>query len=66
MLYKISFDKPIHSMLSLPSDLDPTSRTVLVGFADGVIRALLQCSDGWKVTAIFKPHTGVLLQLGHG
>ena len=60
MLYKIGFDKPICSLLRLPSDLDGTSRTVLVGLADGSLRAVLQCADGWKVTASFKPHTGAM------
>lgn len=58
MLYKTSFDEPACSMLTLPSALDSTQRTVLVGFADGVVRALLQCSDAWKITARLKPHSG--------
>lgn len=49
-------------MLPLPSDLDSTQRTVLVGFADGVVRALLQCSDAWKVIARLKPHSGTMLK----
>ena len=56
----MGFDKPICSLLSLPSDLDSTSRTFLLGFADGVVRAVLQCSDAWKVTARLKPHSGVV------
>ena len=45
-------------MLCLPIALDSTARTTLVGFGDGVVRALMQCSDAWKVTASFKPHSG--------
>lgn len=54
----MGFDKPICSLLSLPSGVDSTSRTFLLGFADGVVRAVLQCSDAWKMTARFKPHSG--------
>lgn len=64
MLYKTGFDKPIHCMMGLPSDLESTQRTVLLGFADGVVRAVMQCSDAWKVTARFKPHSGMLLHDG--
>ena len=45
-------------MLYLPITLDSRAQTVLVGFADGVVRALLLCSDAWKVVASFKPHSG--------
>ena len=64
LLYKTGFDKPIHCMMGLPSDLDSTQRTVLLGFADGVVRAVMQCSDAWKVTARFKPHSGMSLHDG--
>lgn len=49
-------------MLYLPIALDSSARTVLVGFADGVVRALLLCSDAWKVVATFKPHPGIALK----
>lgn len=58
-LYQAAFSAPAHSMLYLPTALDSTARTVLVGFGDGVVRALMQCSDAWKVTASFKPHSGI-------
>lgn len=58
MLYKAVFSSPAHSMLYLPITLDSRAQTVLVGFADGVVRALLLCSDAWKVVASFKPHSG--------
>ena len=47
-------------MLYLPTALDSTARTVLVGFGDGTVRALLQCLDAWKITASFKPHSGMM------
>lgn len=62
-LYKIGFGSPACSMLYLPTTLDSTARTVIVGFADGVVRALLMCSDAWKVTATFKPHSGAISML---
>lgn len=66
MLYQARFDTPVHSMLFLPTALDSAARTVLVGFGDGVVRALLQCLDAWRVTAAFKPHSGAaLLSLTH-
>ena len=58
LLYKVGFSSPACSMLYLPIALESTARTVLVGFADGVIRALLLCSDAWKVIATFRPHSG--------
>ena len=58
MLYQARFDSPVHSMLFLPTTLDSEARTVLVGFGDGVVRALLQCLDAWRITAAFKPHSG--------
>jgi len=62
-LYKLGFGSPACSMLYLPTTLDSTARTVMVGFADGVVRALLMCSDAWKVTATFKPHSGAISML---
>ncbi len=62
-LYKSGFGSPACSMLYLPTTLDSTARTVLVGFADGVVQALLMCSDAWKVTATFKPHSGAICML---
>ncbi|KAL0027158.1 hypothetical protein WJX79_011044 [Trebouxia sp. C0005] len=62
-LYKSGFGSPACSMLYLPTTLDSTARTVMVGFADGVVRALLMCSDAWKVTATFKPHSGAVQAL---
>lgn len=53
-------------MLYLPIALDSTARTVLVGFADGVVRALLLCSDAWKVVATLKPHSGTALKPAGG
>ncbi len=47
-------------MLYLPTALDSTARTVLVGFGSGVVRALLLCSGAWKVIASFQPHSGML------
>ncbi len=62
-LYKSGFGSPACSMLYLPTTLDSTARTVIVGFADGVVRALLMCSDAWKVTVTFKPHSGAVCLL---
>lgn len=59
-LYHAKFSTPAHSLLFLPTALDSTARTVLVGFSNGVVRGLMQCLEAWKVTSTFKPHSGRL------
>jgi|AntAceMinimDraft_5_1070358.scaffolds.fasta_scaffold100825_1 WD40 repeat protein len=39
-----------------PLHVDPSGRTALVGFADGVVRVVLRCADAWKLVDCIKPH----------
>eukprot|EP00958_Prasinococcus_capsulatus_P003259 scaffold302_cov397-Prasinococcus_capsulatus_cf.AAC.7 len=63
IVYKRTFNAPATSVLWLPSEDDPYARTVLAGFADGVIRTLLRCSDAWKLTKVMKPHTKAVVDI---
>lgn len=35
----------------------PDGRTLLVGFADGVLRVLARTPDAWRLVQVVKPHT---------
>ena len=41
-----------------PQALDPRARTIIVGFTDGVIRALYRAETAWLRIQSFKPHNG--------
>jgi hypothetical protein len=36
--------------------VDPEYRTILVGFEDGVVRALRRYADSFKLIQVLKPH----------
>lgn len=57
VVIRSSFNTGATSMLVLGPKADPTGRTVIVGFEDGVVRVLLRCQDTWKLIGAFKPHT---------
>lgn len=44
------------SMAVLPHSVDPAQRTVLLGYANGVVRLVCRCSDGWRLLAASRPH----------
>ena len=56
VVIRSSFNTGATSMLVLGPKADPTGRTVIVGFEDGVVRVLLRCQDTWKLIGAFKPH----------
>ena len=43
-----------------PTNVDESGRAAVVGFGDGVVRVLLLCRDGWKLTCVVKPHNGTV------
>ena len=55
-LFEVSFAEPATVLASAPKSVDPTGRIVIVGFADGVVRVLLRCLDGFKTLWVGKPH----------
>jgi hypothetical protein len=40
----------------LPVSVDAQQRTAVLGFADGSVRLLRLCADGWRLLAAVKPH----------
>lgn len=54
--FKVVFGVAATAMVLLPRELDSSCRTLLVGFSDGTVRALLRCGDGFKLASAFKPH----------
>ena len=56
LLYTRSFSSPVSAMLMLPPHVDPSQRVTLVGFKDGLVRALMRDVGEWKLAAAFKPH----------
>mgnify|MGYP001188008898 CR=1 FL=1 len=56
IVIKSTFHCGATSILVLGPKADPTGRTVIVGFEDGVVRVLLRCQDTWKLIGAFKPH----------
>jgi WD40 repeat protein len=53
------FNSAATSLEWVPSTVDPTGRTVAVGFADGVLRVLERCVDGLSLSTVSKPHDSV-------
>ena len=56
------FNSPCSSMLWAPSEIDPQLRTLLVGFADGVVRVVALEGSGDAINHVslkhaFKPHS---------
>lgn len=56
VLQQHRFGSGISSMTTLPLAADSEQRCVLLGFADGCVRLVQRCSDGWAVKATVKPH----------
>lgn len=56
MVYKRHFSSAATTMLMLPPHIDPSQRVVLVGFEDGVVRALARTASEWRLVAALKPH----------
>lgn len=57
-LHSRRFCAPALCMTPLPATADSSCSTLLLGFQDGVVRAVRCCSDGWNLLAAFKPHKG--------
>ena len=47
----------------LPKSLDGELRSIATGHTDGVVRILVECRDGVRVKACFKPHTKAVVAL---
>ncbi|CAJ1397957.1 unnamed protein product [Effrenium voratum] len=50
-------------MDATPEIVDPTKRTICVGYTDGTIRAFTACSDGFLHLQALKPHKCLVKQL---
>ena len=62
-LFAASHDSPATSLCWVPASLDPQCRTVVVGFADGIVRVLYRASTRWLRVQCFKPHNGSITNL---
>lgn len=56
VLQQRCFSSPISSTALLPQAVDPAQRCMLLGYADGCVRLVGRCSDGWEVLAAARPH----------
>lgn len=68
LLVSKKFSSACTSLRWLPRCMDDTSRHILVGFADGVVRLLMlgegdDCVPCWTRKMVFKPHTGMVIDL---
>ena len=52
-------------VLWAPKTVDQNARTVLVGFANGVMRVLLRGATGWKMSQVMKPHGGAISAMAY-
>jgi WD40 repeat protein len=55
-MYSKRFDQPATVLMMMPESVDESQRVVVVGFADGIVRALLRGKSEWKLMAVMKPH----------
>ena len=60
-LYSRTFAQACTLLAWAPVAIDPQARTVLVGFADGVVRVLYRGHGEWKSRQVFKPHNDAVL-----
>lgn len=56
VLQQRQFSSHISSMSMLTRAADPAQRCVVLGFADGCVRLVARCSNGWAVLAAARPH----------
>jgi hypothetical protein len=56
VLQQRHFSSAIRSSALLLLAADPLQRCMLLGFADGCVRLVGRCSDGWEVLAAARPH----------
>eukprot|EP00948_MAST-09A_sp_MAST-9A-sp1_P001597 g1597.t1 len=52
-----TFDQPATSLLWLPKSVDPEGKTIVVGFANGVVRFLKRFATSWHLKDVVRPHT---------
>ena len=59
-VFAARFDAPATALSLAPPAVDEEGRVAIVGFGDGVARALLRCADAWKLVDAVKPHVGAV------
>ena len=57
-LFVSSYTNAATCLTWAPLTLDPQARTIIVGFTDGVVRALYRAETAWLRIQSFKPHNG--------
>lgn len=63
-MYKsIPFSSGATCTALMPIELEPESRHCIVGFADGTVRVVKRCLNGWKLISVMKPHKVRCIQL---
>lgn len=62
-LFMATHDHSATSLCWAPASLDPQCRTVLIGFADGVVRVLYRASTQWLRVQCFKPHNSSITNI---
>ena len=70
LLFSEQYPVPARALKWVPLTVDPTARTVVVGFQDGIIRVLKVVEkskgepyNGFKRKMVFKPHNSPILDL---
>ena len=70
LLFSEQYPVPARALKWVPLTVDPTARTVVVGFQDGIIRVLKLVEkskgepyNGFKRKMVFKPHNSPILDL---
>jgi len=54
--FKRRFTVACTVILWLPLEVDPSGLSVVVGFADGIIRVLQKSKKKWRLSVAAKPH----------
>lgn len=56
VLQQRKFNSKASCMAMLPISADSQQRTAVMGFADGGVRLVRRCADGWRLLAAARPH----------
>jgi hypothetical protein len=65
LLQQRQFGTSATCAVMLPVAADPDYRTMVIGFADGCVRVVKRCSDGWCLLDASRPFTVGQTQLVH-
>ncbi|KAF8073262.1 ABCG35 [Scenedesmus sp. PABB004] len=63
VLQQRQFSSAATAVAVLPAAADAAQRTAVLGFADGTVRVVRRCADGWRLLAVARPHKAAVVSV---